>query len=203
MAESVLLSSIDTYSIDDPTFKVATDNVYAEGSSVRCERIEYRDPADTDQTADKVINVTFGNDGVFTSGNDFFGNEYSYIPFELDDLGRPVASSFEEVTLSAMVKPYGDGSVYAQPQLFEGPNGFITLTGLASVVNSANPLVANSVIATLPAEYAPNQQRIFVVQSNVGPVRVDVRQNGDITLAGSASVTQYISFDGISFPRPM
>lgn len=202
MAESVLLASVDTYDIDNPSLKIATDNVYAEGSSIRCERIEYRDTTDTTQTADKVINVTFGNDGVFTDGNDFFGTEYSYVPFELDDLGRPVASSFEEMTLSSMVKPYGDGSVYAQPQLFEGPNGFITLTGLASVVNSTNPLVANSVIATLPAEYAPNQQRIFVVQSNVGPVRVDVRQNGDITLAGSTSVTQYISFDGISFPRP-
>lgn len=203
MAESVLLSSIDTYDIDNPSLKVATDNVYAEGSSIRCERIEYRDTTDSMQTADKVVNVTYTNNGVFTSGNDFFGNEFSYVPFELDDIGRPISNFTEdELVIGSLVKPYGDGSVYAQPELFQTTDGFIRLSGLLSVVSSTNPVVQYSVLATLPAQFAPNQQRIFVVQSNIGPVRVDVKQNGDVILAENKTVTQYISLDNISFPAP-
>jgi hypothetical protein len=205
MAESVLLSSIDTYDIDNPSLKVATDNVYAEGSSIRCERIEYRDTTDTTQTSDKVVNVTFNNSGVFSSGNDFFGNEFSYVPFELDDLGRPIANFTEdELVLGSKVKAYGDGSTYAQPDLFQTSDGFIRVGGLLAVVNSADPVVNGTLLATLPAQFAPNQQRCFVVMTDAGFARVDVKQDGSIVavLPTGASVTKYISLENIQFPAP-
>jgi hypothetical protein len=122
---------------------------------------------------------------------------------EVDDVGRAISNqNYDDMIIGTKVKPYGDGSVYKQPSFTQDIDGYTTVSGLLAVVNSLDPIVSGTVLATLPVDVAPNQQEIFVVNTDAGFARVDVKQNGQITasLPSGASVTKYISLSGIRFP---
>lgn len=162
-----------------------------------------KDSTDPLQTDDAQMNVAISSAGIETFGNDFLGNEFEEWFVQFDDLGRPVSRvNFDDITLGAKCKVYGDGSYWRQHGFSQDITGYITLSGLVAVLNSADPIVNGTVIATLPSGFAPNVAEMFICGSNIGPVRIDVLPTGEIKYNGTGSITQYVSLSGIRFVAP-
>jgi hypothetical protein len=152
---------------------------------------------------DYVNEISYGANGISASGVGYDSHEFATTLLEVDDVGRAISNqNYEDMVIGAKVKPYGDGTTYKQPSFTQDIDGYTTVSGLLAVVNSLDPIVSGTVLATLPAWAAPNQQEIFSVVTDAGFARVDVKQNGDITasLPSGASVTKYISLSGLRFP---
>lgn len=163
-----------------------------------------KDPDDTTQIVDAQNNVAVSAAGIETFGVDYLGNEYEEWFVQFDDRGRPVSRvRFDDITLNAKLAPYGDGSYWRQAGFSHDITGHISMSGLVKVVSSTNPIVNGDVIGTIPAEFAPSLAETFIVVSNIGQVRVDVRPTGEIVYSGSASITQYISLSGIRYVAPV
>lgn len=152
---------------------------------------------------DYVNEIYYGANGISASGVGYDSHEFVNTLMEVDDVGRAISNqNYEDMVIGAKVKPYGTGTTYKQPSFTQDIDGYTTVSGLLAVVNSADPVVSGTVLATLPVDVAPNQQEIFVVNTNSGFARVDVKQDGTIvaSLPAGATVTQYISLSGIRFP---
>jgi hypothetical protein len=152
---------------------------------------------------DYVNEISYGANGISASGVGYDSHEFATTLLEVDDVGRAISNqNYEDMIIGAKVKPYGDGSTYKQPSFTQDIDGYTTVSGLLAVVNSADPIVNGTLLATLPVDVAPNQQEIFVVNTDAGFARVDVKPSGQITatLPTGASVTKYISLTGLRFP---
>jgi len=190
---------------EDGTTKETDNQTQAVGSEFKAVTTIYNttDPLEEGYTPhDYVRTVSYSANGINVDVVTLDGTIYNRQIIEFDETGRPLAEQdWDSLVLDAKVVPYG-GSTYKQPSLSTSIDGYTTVSGLVKLVNSANPLVPGSVIATMPAELAPEAQEMFIVGSNIGPVRVDVKQDGTIQYNGTANVTQYIAFSGIRFVSP-
>lgn len=70
----------------------------------------------------------------------------------------------------------------------------VTLRGL--VTRSSG---SSMVICTLPVGYRPSGGEVFSQRTSVGDLRVDVTNNGNVTIAGGSFAGTWVSLSGISF----
>jgi hypothetical protein len=176
------------------------------GDVVETKTVFLKDPEDALQTTDNVQKVTYTSNGIFTEVTNFVGETVEGAIIELDATGNAVAAvegvETDAITLGANLKPYGDGTFWRQPGISRDLDGYTSLSGLVALIDSTNPIYPGDIIATIPAMVAPNLAEMFIVGSNIGPVRLDVNPTGEIKYTGTANITQYVSLSGIRFVSP-
>lgn len=193
------LNTVVVYDDEVPTQVDATYSTVADGDKIEHKAVFPKDSTDATQTNDYVQKLVISNNRIYSEITDYYGEVYETTILETNEVGLPVAGQQNPFVKNAKVKDYGDGTYWKQPSLSRGLDGFTSLAGLFAVVNSANPIVNGDVIATIPDELAPNLAEMFIVGSNIGQVRIDVKPTGEIVYNGTASITQYVSMSGIRF----
>lgn len=194
------MAELNKVELKDSTGAVyQTDKTEAVGSDfVATTILDNDDPL----LVDYVRKVTYGNDGIAVEGTTFTNQAFHEQIVEFDDTGRPVAQAVYDIQLGAKAKDYGDGSYWRQASFSRDITGHTTLGGLIAVAVSTTPFVKGDVIATLPAEIAPNVAETFVCVTDSGFARIDVLPTGEIKYNSSASTTLYVSLSGIRFFSP-
>lgn len=115
----------------------------------------------------------------------------TWIDYGLEAVSSPTFSSGWENYSVAHGNGFEDGRYYID-------NGRVYLGGL---IRKTAAITAGELMFNLPVGYRPVKQRIFVVSTEAGIIRIDVGANGNVVWGGGAynGSQNWISLDGISF----
>jgi len=91
---------------------------------------------------------------------------------------------------------YGDTFGVYEGCSYSRYSRLVVLQGLAL---SAAGTAGNSIVGTLPLEFRPSAQNIFIVITSAGAGRLDVLANGQVYLYPAVGANGWVALSGLSF----